>query len=173
MPHILVIDERDCFGRIKERVSTETIQPSYFLAPDKSFLPAMIEECKAADLVIVHRHIWVDDCHKDDEPCSGGLAELRKQINPIPIIEVGGETINNESCPGDMLAAFEQIDNAFQTLGGLIGAKVKHPSPAYSNAPMMISGLEMLGDATIGAILSNAAGESRKYFRLSELKPVK
>lgn len=173
MPQIILIDENDCFDKIKERVSTtaETLKPSYFLAPDKSFLPAMIEECKSADIVMVHRHIWLDDCHKDDEPCNGGLEALRKAISPIPMIEVGGEIVNNESCPDDMLAAFEQIDNGFKTLGGLIGAKVKHPSPAYSSTTMMVTGLEMLGDSTIGAILTNPAGESRKYFRLSSLEP--
>ena len=170
-PKITVIDEHDCFGQIKEFVSAnpQIIKPKYFIAPNKNFLQSMTKICLQSNLVIIHRHIWLDDCHKNDKPCQQIVTELKKQIAPIPIIEVGGDAVDAKRCPSDMLAAFTQIAIAVKNLGTLIGAQVSHPSPAYNGGLMTVSKIEMLGNGTIGATLKNNTGEERKYYSLQNL----
>lgn len=170
-PKILLIDEHDCFNRVKEFVDSDPqiIKPSYFLANNRNCFDNLVEACLASNIVIVHRHIWIDDCHRDDPPCNAILSDLKQRISPIPLVEVGGVIRDNSKCPDDMLSAFSQIAIAVKNLGSLIGAKVCHPSPYYNSTMMTIADIEMLGNGVVGTVLVNQDGEKRKYFELRNL----
>lgn len=170
-PKVLIIDEHDCFGRVKEFVDSDPqiIKPSYFLANNRNCFDDLVKACLASNVVIVHRHIWVDDCHQDDPPCNAILSELKQKISPIPLLEVGGLLPDNSKCPDDMLSAFSQIAIAVKNLGKLIGAEVCHPSPYYNSMMMTIADITMLGNGVVGTVLVNEHGEKRKYFELRKL----
>lgn len=166
---ILLVDEHDCFGKVKQFVdcNPEVIKPSYFLAPDKSFLQEMTNACREADLIIIHKHIWVDDCHQDDPPCNGILAELKQTVK-APVIEVGGKKNIPEKCPQDMQAAFTQIADAINRLGQIVGAKVLPVNP-QETGHRYIHSLEMLGSGKIGCTLRTESGKTSKYYLLDDL----
>lgn len=195
---ILLVDEHDCFGRVSEflSVNPQIIKPSFFIAPDKSFLEEMSRKCKESDLVIVHRHIWVDDCHKDDEPCNGILNQIKKDIFPIPVIEVGGDRKDTEKCPSDMLAAFKdvikaieyfavensqisftpvtlkEIMDAIEKFGQIIGAKVNPINAQHTRFDhLIIDSLETVGTGKVGCVLKTPEGDKKKYFLLDSLSP--
>jgi hypothetical protein len=172
--NILIVDEHDCFGRVSEflAVNPQMIKPSFFMAPDKSFLSEMSRKCKESDLVIIHRHIWTDDCHKDDAPCNGILSQIKKDIFPAPVIEVGGDRKDTEKCPSDILDTFKEIMGAIEKFGQIIGSKVNPINAQHTRFDyLIIDSLETVGTGKVGCILKTPEGEKKKYFLLDSLSP--
>jgi hypothetical protein len=159
-----IIDEQDCFDLFS---NSEPINAEYFIAPTSDYFERMLNFGKTKDLVIVHRHIWIDDCHKDDSPCNQKLDEFEKVIKPIALLRV--DSSNHEACPQELYNVFQQVCTGYTNLGKLINTKVKPVNTAWKTPYLTIKKLEIIGDNQVGVVLENPSGDSTKYYKLTEL----
>jgi hypothetical protein len=172
---LLLIDERDCFGLIQKElekdVSVELLEPRYYIAPNPEFFEKMVNRASLADLVIIHRAIWTDECDRNDKCVR--LDEFVEAIYPIPVLRVGSSSTNHESCPGELLDVYKQIAIAHKKLGAFIGQHVRPVNSAWRHTShLVIDSLEMIGDNIVGCGLRIPQnGDVTKYYRLVDLQP--
>jgi hypothetical protein len=166
MTTILLIDEKDCFYLVRnQQVETSSL----------------VEAAKLADIIIIHRQIWIDECDKNEE-CFG-LSDFQKMVSPRPVLIVGKQNTSHESCPEELLSVYKRLIEAIIKFGNLIvGAKVRlieneasiKPiffSPKASNSCLLIEKLLIIGENILACSLKEEkSGEVRKFFRLADLE---
>jgi hypothetical protein len=173
--NLLLIDERDRFGLIQKElekdVSVELLEPDYYIAPNPEFFEKMMNRASSADLVIIHRAIWTDECDSGDKCVR--LDEFVEAIYPIPVLRVGSPNTNHESCPGELLDVYKQSSTAHKKLGAFIGKHVRPINAAWRHTSyLVIDSLDMIGGNIVGCGLRiPETGNVTKYYRLVDLQP--
>lgn len=172
MLKLLFIDEKNCFGLIEnlgKNTKDKLVETNYFLAPNPSFFDGMVAAASISDIIVSHRKIWIDEC--DEEDTCTRLNELEQLIKPRTVLKVGSSESNHDTCPQELLEVYKQLIDGIGRLGDLIGAKVKPSNLDTQTLPYLtISKLEIIGSNIVGCVLKTPGGDTRKYFKLMDLR---